>query len=130
MASPQSLRRIARLAQQLEAEMKAGGMGYPWKSLFRTNAILTRIVAHFAEHLAQEAEGQRPAQPPVDAHAVPDAGGRRRPRVGGPGRDSASHGGHSAANRPRSRADDCALPHVVRIGVDDGRGPGPRGPRG
>jgi len=35
-------------------------MGYPWKSLFRTNAILTRVVAHLAEHLAHEAEGQAP----------------------------------------------------------------------
>lgn len=60
MATPQSLRRIARLAQKLEAEMKAGGMGYPWKSLFKTNAILTRIVAHLAEHLANEAEGRAP----------------------------------------------------------------------
>lgn len=64
MASPQSLRRIARLAQQLEREMKAGGMGYPWKALFRTNAILTRIVAHLAEHLAQEAEGRVPRTRP------------------------------------------------------------------
>lgn len=61
MASPQSLRRIARLAEKLEREMKGGGMAYPWKSLFRTNAILTRIVAHLAEHLAAEAEG-RPAK--------------------------------------------------------------------
>lgn len=58
MASPQSLRRIARLAEKLEREMKGGGMAYPWKSLFRTNAILTRIVAHLAEHLAAEAEGR------------------------------------------------------------------------
>jgi hypothetical protein len=58
VASPQSLRRIARLAQKLEQDMKAGGMAYPWKSLFRTNAILTRIVAHLAEHLASEAEAE------------------------------------------------------------------------
>lgn len=67
MATPQSLRRIARLAQKLESDLKAGGMAYPWKSLFRTNAILTRIVAHLAEHLANEAEGNsardRPAIP-------------------------------------------------------------------
>lgn len=59
MATPQSLRRIARLAQKLESDLKAGGMAYPWKSLFRTNAILTRIVAHLADHLASEAEGAR-----------------------------------------------------------------------
>ena len=74
MASPQSLRRIARLAEQLEREMKQGGMGYPWKALFRTNAILTRIVAHLAEHLAQEAEGRAPrprtAAPPRTRLAV------------------------------------------------------------
>lgn len=55
MATPQSLRRIARLAADLERDMKAGGMGYPWKALFRTNAILVRIVSHLAEHLADEA---------------------------------------------------------------------------
>ncbi len=80
MASPQSLRRIARLAEQLEREMKQGGMGYPWKALFRTNAILTRIVAHLAEHLAQEAEGRvprtRPALPQRARLAV-DADDRR-----------------------------------------------------
>ena len=57
MASPQSLRRIARLAQKLESDLRTGGMAYPWKSLFRTNAMLTRIVAHLADHLASEAEG-------------------------------------------------------------------------
>jgi hypothetical protein len=58
MATPQSLRRISRLANKLERDLRTGGMAYPWKSLFRTNAILTRIVAHLAEHLAQEAEGR------------------------------------------------------------------------
>ena len=57
MATPQSLRRIARLAQKLEQDLKSGGMAYPWRSLFRTNAMLTRIVAHLADHLAREAEG-------------------------------------------------------------------------
>jgi hypothetical protein len=57
LATPQSLRRIARLAQKLEQDLKHGGMAFPWKSLFRTNAMLTRIVAHLADHLATEAEG-------------------------------------------------------------------------
>jgi hypothetical protein len=57
VATPQSLRRIARLAQKLESDLRTGGMAYPWKSLFRTNAMLTRIVAHLADHLASEAEG-------------------------------------------------------------------------
>ena len=65
MATAQSLRRIARLAQKLEQDLKTGGMAYPWKALFRTNAILTRIVAHLADHLASEAEGaaRRPRGP-------------------------------------------------------------------
>jgi hypothetical protein len=58
VATASSLRRIARLAHKLESEMKAGGMSYPWKSLFKTNAILTRVVAHLAEHAASEAEGK------------------------------------------------------------------------
>ena len=75
MATAQSLRRIARLAQKLEQDMKGGGMAYPWKSLFRTNAILTRVVAHLADHLASEAEGNvrrrdplpRRLRTPIDA---------------------------------------------------------------
>lgn len=55
MATPTSLRRIARLAADLERDMKAGGMGYPWKALFRTNAVLVRLVSHLADHLAREA---------------------------------------------------------------------------
>jgi len=62
LASPQSLRRIARLAQKLEQDLRTGGMAYPWKALFRTNAILTRVVAHLAEHLASEAEGASKAE--------------------------------------------------------------------
>ena len=58
MATAQSLRRIAQLAHKLERDMATGGMTYPWKSLFRTNASLTRLVAHLAEHLAREAEGR------------------------------------------------------------------------
>ena len=79
MATGQSLRRIAQLAHKLERDMAAGGMSYPWKSLFRTNAILTRIVAHLAEHLAREAEAResgnsvgrspRPARTRVSANA-------------------------------------------------------------
>jgi hypothetical protein len=57
LATPQSLRRIARLAQKLEQDLKHGGMAFPWKSLFKTNAMLTRVVAHLADHLATEAEG-------------------------------------------------------------------------
>jgi hypothetical protein len=57
VATPQSLRRIARLSHKLEHDLRTAGMAYPWKSLFRTNAILTRVVAHLAEHLASEAEG-------------------------------------------------------------------------
>lgn len=61
VASPQSLRRIARLAHTLEKDLKEGGMAYPWKALFRTNSMLTRIVAHLAEHLASQAEAQSAA---------------------------------------------------------------------
>ena len=55
MATPSSLRRIARLAADLERDMKAGGMGYPWKALFKTNAILVRLVSLLAHHMAEEA---------------------------------------------------------------------------
>ena len=55
MATPSSLRRIARLAANLERDMKAGGLGYPWKSLFKTNAILVRLVSLLAHHMAEDA---------------------------------------------------------------------------
>ena len=79
MASGQSLRRIARLAHKLEKEMATGGMAYPWKSLFRTNSHLVRLVAHLAEHLAREAEGREAAVAPRTARpsrtrAFSDAG--------------------------------------------------------
>jgi hypothetical protein len=65
LATPQSLRRIARLTEKLYEDLKKGGMAYPWKSLFRTNAHLVRVVALLAEHLAQEAEGRVARPQPV-----------------------------------------------------------------
>jgi len=56
LATATSLRRIARLAHKMERDLKTGGLAYPWKSLFRTNAMLIRLVAHLAEHLATSAE--------------------------------------------------------------------------
>ena len=58
MATPSSLRRIARLAADLERDMKAGGMGYPWKALFKTNAILVRLISLLAHHMAEEASAK------------------------------------------------------------------------
>ena len=40
MASPQSLRRIARLAHKLEHDLKTGGMALPWKALYALVAIV------------------------------------------------------------------------------------------
>jgi hypothetical protein len=56
VASTSSLRRIARLAHKMERDLKTGGLAYPWRSLFRTNAMLIRLVAHLAEHMASSAE--------------------------------------------------------------------------
>jgi hypothetical protein len=61
VASAPSLRRIARLAHKMERDLKSGGLAYPWKSLFRTNAMLIRLVAHLAEHLASTAESEERA---------------------------------------------------------------------
>ena len=62
MATVTSLRRIARLAHKMERDLKSGGLAYPWKSLFRTNAMLIRLVAHLAEHLASTAEATESSQ--------------------------------------------------------------------
>jgi hypothetical protein len=46
----------------MERDLKSGGLAYPWKSLFRTNAMLIRLVAHLAEHMARSAEDAEDAE--------------------------------------------------------------------
>lgn len=56
MASRHSLRRLARLTKKIDADLHKGGMGMTFRYLFRTTAVLSRVVAMLAEHVAEEAE--------------------------------------------------------------------------
>jgi hypothetical protein len=56
MASRHSLRRVAALTKKVHDDLRKGGMGMTFRYLFRSTAILARVVAILAEHVAAEAE--------------------------------------------------------------------------
>jgi hypothetical protein len=55
MASVHSLRRLARLTKRVHDDLRRGGMGMTFKYLFRSTAILARVTAILAEHVASQA---------------------------------------------------------------------------
>jgi hypothetical protein len=61
MPSPQSLRRLANLTKKVRDDMRSGGMAVNFRYLFRSTAILARVVEILADHVATEAE-ERQAQ--------------------------------------------------------------------
>ena len=56
MPSPESLRRLANLTREVRNDLRRGGMGVTFRYLFRSNAILARVVEILADHVATEAE--------------------------------------------------------------------------
>ena len=56
MASRHSLRRVANLTKKVHNDLHKGGMGMTFRYLFKTTAILARVVSMLAEHVAEEAE--------------------------------------------------------------------------
>lgn len=56
MPSPNSLRRLANLTKQVRNDLRRGGMAINFKYLFRSTAILARIVEVLADHVATQAE--------------------------------------------------------------------------
>lgn len=56
MASRHSLRRVASLTQKVHDDLKRGGMGMTFRYLFRSTAVLARVVAILADHVATQAE--------------------------------------------------------------------------
>lgn len=56
MASRHSLRRLATLTKKIDSDLHKGGMGMTFRYLFRTTAVLSRVVALLAEHVAEDAE--------------------------------------------------------------------------
>jgi hypothetical protein len=83
MASRHSLRRVANLTGKVHRDLRRGGMGMTFRYLFRTTAILARVVSILADHVAAQAEAEaRPARTP-DGGAAPAR--ERRTRTGAPG---------------------------------------------
>ena len=56
MPSPHSLRRLANLTKKVRNDLRHGGMGVNFKYLFRSTAILARVVEVLADHVATQAE--------------------------------------------------------------------------
>lgn len=56
MPSPESLRRLATLTKKVRDDLRSGGMGVNFRYLFRSTAILARVVEILADHVATEAE--------------------------------------------------------------------------
>ncbi len=59
MPSPESLRRLATLTKKVRDDLRNGGMGVNFRYLFRSTAILARVVEILADHVATEAEARK-----------------------------------------------------------------------
>lgn len=81
MPSPESLRRLANLTSKVRKDLRRGGMAINFKYLFRSTAILARIVEVLADHVATQAENEKKAALAQDA----GAGTPRDGDVGGDG---------------------------------------------
>lgn len=62
MPSPDSLRRLADLTRKVRDDLRKGGMGVTFRYLFRSTAILSRVVEILADHVATEAEQKAAAE--------------------------------------------------------------------
>ena len=62
MPSPESLRRLADLTKKVRDDLRTGGMAVNFRYLFRSTAILARVVEILADHVASEAEEKRAAE--------------------------------------------------------------------
>lgn len=96
MPSPQSLRRLANLTKKVRDDLRTGGMAVNFRYLFRSTAILARVVEILADHVATEAEEREAAGLLAEdgsAEGVSGAAGRDpetdEPR---PGREAATAG--------------------------------------
>lgn len=76
MARRHSLRRVANLTKKVHDDLRRGGMGMTFRYLFRSTAILARVVAILADHIASEAEQREPV-------AERQAGGESRAPLAG-----------------------------------------------
>lgn len=67
MPSPESLRRLANLTKKVRDDLRSGGMALNFRYLFRSTAILARVVEILADHVATEAEDEKRAREEADA---------------------------------------------------------------
>ena len=61
MPSPESLRRLANLTSKVRKDLRRGGMAINFKYVFRSTAILARVVEVLADHVATQAENEKKA---------------------------------------------------------------------
>ena len=59
MPSPESLRRLANLTKKVRNDLRGGGMAINFRYVFRSTAILARIVEVLADQVATMAEEQQ-----------------------------------------------------------------------
>jgi len=105
MPSPDSLRRLANLTRKVRDDLRKGGMGVNFRYLFRSTAILARVVEILADHVATEAEqaeAERLTAKLAGAEGSPDAPDAADPAKGSGAADS------QGATYGRERAEETA----------------------
>ncbi len=80
MPSPHSLRRLADLTTQVRNDLRRGGMAVNFKYLFRSTAILARIVEVLADHVATQAEEDEARKAAEGEQPTPTAEDSSAPR--------------------------------------------------
>ena len=95
MPSPESLRRLATLTSKVRKDLRGGGMAINFKYLFRSTAILARIVEVLADHVATQAENEK------QATAAKSAASADRQ---GPDNDQVDAAPRGAERRPQRQA--------------------------
>ena len=69
MPSPASLRRLANLTKKVRSDLRSGGMASNFRYVFRSTAILARIVEVLADQVATMAEEQQRLEQELQRYA-------------------------------------------------------------
>lgn len=101
MPSPHSLRRLANLTKQVRNDLRRGGMAVNFKYLFRSTAILARIVEVLADHVATQAEEEQAAL----AEALSEAEAEAVAELDGAAQEGEMEAGTPAPRRTRETVD-------------------------
>ena len=100
MPSPESLRRLANLTKKVRDDLRSGGMALNFRYLFRSTAILARVVEILADHVATEAEDEKREREEAAAAAAADAAGAAEAADAG----GADDGEQGSSGRSRAAA--------------------------